>query len=78
VPEDVNFFCREAGDRQRKPKVRHPDHGESVLRGLKDEGVRGRIEELRLSLELHPLEAPEAKPTQAEPTGSRIVVIDLS
>lgn len=37
-----------------------------------------QAEELRLSLELHPPEAPEAKPTQAEPTGSRIVVIDLS
>ena len=37
-----------------------------------------QAEELRLSLELHPPEAPEAKPTQAEPAGSRIVVIDLS
>ena len=37
-----------------------------------------QAEELRLSLELHPPEAPEAKPTQAEPVGSRIVVIDLS
>lgn len=37
-----------------------------------------QAEELRLSLELHPPEALEAKPTQAEPVGSRIVVIDLS
>ena len=37
-----------------------------------------QAEELRLSLELHPLEAPEAKPTPAKPVGSRIVVIDLS
>lgn len=37
-----------------------------------------QAEELRLSLELHPPEAPEAKPTQVELVGPRIVVIDLS
>ena len=37
-----------------------------------------QAEELRLNLELHLPETPEAKPTQAEPVSSRIVVIDLS
>jgi hypothetical protein len=37
-----------------------------------------QTEELRLSLELHPLEAPDVKPIQIDSVSSEIIVIDLS